>query len=73
MNTMRKSNGVTLITSKQTALVASEAGGIELLMPAKNRNLSRMEQLLAAVALHSSDKSWVDQTLKILDDKPQMQ
>jgi hypothetical protein len=73
MSTIRKANGLTIINSKQTALVASEAGGIELLMPAKNRNLSRMEQLLAAVALHSSDESWVEQTLKILDDKPQMQ
>lgn len=73
MKTIRKSNGLTIITSKQTALVANEAGEIELLMPVKARDLSRMECLLAAVALHSVNDEWVEQTLQILADKPQLQ
>jgi hypothetical protein len=66
MSTLRKPNGLTVITQKHTALVANEAGEIELLMPSKERDLSRMECLLAAVAIRLKDEKWVDETLATL-------
>jgi hypothetical protein len=35
-------------------------------MPSKERDLSRMEMLLAAVALRLKDEKWVDDTLAVL-------
>ncbi len=63
---IKRNYGLTVITAKQTALVADEAGTISFYMPAKERNLSDTELLLVAVCLRMKDEAWKQDTMSTL-------